>query len=115
MKTVTRFAPSPSGDLHLGGARTALFNYLYAKSNNGDFRVRIEDTDIERNKREAIKSILNGLEWLNIKADRKIIFQSENINNHLNFAESLIVKGIAYKCFEDNEQSKTLKKKKYKI
>ena len=50
MKTVTRFAPSPSGDLHLGGARTALFNYLYAKSNNGDFRIRIEDTDIERNK-----------------------------------------------------------------
>ena len=68
MKTVTRFAPSPSGDLHLGGARTALFNYLYAKSNNGDFRIRIEDTDIERNKKEAIKSILNGLEWLQYKS-----------------------------------------------
>ena len=62
MKTVTRFAPSPSGDLHLGGARTALFNYLYAKSNNGDFRIRIEDTDNERNKKEAVRSILNGLE-----------------------------------------------------
>ena len=73
MKTVTRFAPSPSGDLHLGGARTALFNYLYAKSNNGDFRIRIEDTDNERNKKEAVKSILNGLEWLNIKADKNNI------------------------------------------
>ena len=106
MKTVTRFAPSPSGDLHLGGARTALFNY---------FRIRIEDTDNERNKKEAVKSILNGLEWLNIKADKKIIFQSENFTNHLNFAESLICKGIAYKCFDENEQSKPLKKKKYKI
>lgn len=115
MKTVTRFAPSPSGDLHLGGARTALFNYLYAKSNNGDFRIRIEDTDNERNKKEAVKSILNGLEWLNIKADKKIIFQSENFTNHLNFAESLICKGIAYKCFDENEQTKPLKNKNIKF
>ena len=115
MKTVTRFAPSPSGDLHLGGARTALFNYLYAKSNNGDFRIRIEDTDTKRNKKKAVESILNGLDWLNIKADKEIIFQSDNLNNHLNFAESLISEGIAYKCFEENEQSKSLKKEKIRL
>ena len=103
MTVITRFAPSPTGALHLGGARTALFNYLYAKKNNGKFRLRIEDTDKSRNTGESIKSITKSLEWLGIQVDDDIIYQSENQTEHLQIAESLLSKGLAYKCFHDKE------------
>ena len=77
METITRFAPSPTGLLHLGGIRTALFNFLHAKSNGGKFKIRIEDTDQTRNKKESIDSILNGLDWLGLKYDSEIIYQSK--------------------------------------
>ena len=67
MTVVTRFAPSPTGPLHIGGARTALFNYLHAKKNNGKFKLRIEDTDKDRNTHQSSKSIIDGINWLGIK------------------------------------------------
>ena len=82
MPIITRFAPSPTGSLHIGGARTALFNYIYAKSNNGIFKLRIEDTDKSRNTESSIDSIKNGLNWLGLEIDQKIIFQSENKKTH---------------------------------
>jgi glutamyl-tRNA synthetase len=80
MKVVTRFAPSPTGYLHIGGVRTALFSYAYAKKNKGDFLLRIEDTDIERSSEDAINAILNGMKWLGLRHDKKIRFQTERID-----------------------------------
>ena len=82
METVTRFAPSPTGLLHLGGIRTALFNFIHAKSSGGKFKIRIEDTDQTRNKKESINSILKGLDWLGIKYDGKIIYQSKRVQKY---------------------------------
>ena len=113
MSTVTRFAPSPTGPLHIGGARTALFNYLYAKSKNGFFKIRVEDTDKNRNTLKSIDSIINGLDWLGIKTDYDIVFQSKNISDHIEFANSLIAKGLAYKCFHDENYIKKFKFKKF--
>jgi len=101
MQTITRFAPSPTGFLHLGGARTALFNYVFARSKNGLFKIRIEDTDVTRNKTETTQSILDDLNWLGINFNGKIIYQSKNIKDHIDLANSLINKGLAYKCFHD--------------
>ena len=103
MNVITRFAPSPTGALHLGGARTALFNYLYAKKNNGKFRLRIEDTDKSRNTEDSIKTITKSLEWLGLQIDDDIIYQSKNQSEHLQIADSLLAKGLAYKCFHDKE------------
>ena len=77
MKVVTRFAPSPTGSLHIGGARTALFNMLFARHYNGKFLLRIEDTDKKRSTQEAINIILNDLEWLGLKWDKDPVYQSE--------------------------------------
>ncbi len=106
MPIITRFAPSPTGVLHLGGARTALFNFLYAKKNNGKFKLRIEDTDKDRNSENSTNSITSSLNWLNIKNDGEIVFQSQNINEHINVVNSLISKGLAYKCYHDKEYLK---------
>ena len=81
MPTITRFAPSPTGSLHLGGARTALFNFIYAKSVGGLFKIRIEDTDKNRNINDSINNITTNLEWLGIRADDQVYFQSKNIKN----------------------------------
>ncbi len=115
MTVITRFAPSPTGALHLGGARTALFNYLFAQTNNGKFRLRIEDTDKSRNTEESIKVIISGLEWLGLQIDDKVIYQSKNQSQHIQIAESLLAKGLAYKCFHDKEyvQNFTKSKKKF--
>ena len=117
MKNVTRFAPSPTGNLHIGSARTALFNWLFAKNTNGKFLLRIEDTDKVRSTKESINKILDGLNWLNLKWDGKIVYQSENQKRHKKIAEELLKKGLAYKCFcsEDElnkmrEEAKILKK-----
>ena len=78
--TITRFAPSPTGSLHIGGARTALFNYLYAKSKNGIFKIRIEDTDKSRNIQTSVDSIIDGLNWLGLKTTQKVFFQSKSVH-----------------------------------
>ena len=83
---ITRFAPSPTGNLHLGGARTALFSYLFAKANNGKFLLRFEDTDQERSKEEYVKSILNSLDWMKIKPDSDPVYQSHKTLQHKELA-----------------------------
>ncbi len=98
-----RFAPSPTGFLHIGGARTALFNYLFAKNKGGKFLLRIEDTDQKRSTKEAIDAILDGLNWLGLVPSEKPIFQSNNISRHQKIAEELVKKGKAYKCYESSE------------
>ena len=115
METITRFAPSPTGFLHLGGARTALFNFLHAKSNGGKFKIRIEDTDQIRNKKESIDSILNGLDWLGIKYEGEVVYQSNKILEHKNVINQLIDNNCAYKCFHTNDEIIQLKKKKKKF
>ncbi len=104
MKIVTRFAPSPTGNLHIGSARTALFNWLFAKNTKGKFLLRIEDTDKERSTQESINKILDGLEWLNLKWDNEIVYQSKNLKRHKEIAEELLKKGLAYKCFCSEEE-----------
>ena len=95
---ITRFAPSPTGHLHLGGARTALFSYLFAKANNGKFLLRFEDTDQERSKEEYVDSILNSLSWMKIKLDSDPIYQSKKVTRHKELAIELYKKGFAYAC-----------------
>ena len=94
----TRFAPSPTGHLHIGGARTALFSWLYARSKGGQFLLRFEDTDIERSKDKYKGSILKSLEWLNLTPDEEPIHQSKNLERHKNLALTLFEKGSAYYC-----------------
>jgi len=116
MPIITRFAPSPTGSLHIGGARTALFNYIFAKSNNGIFKIRIEDTDKIRNTESSVDSIINGLNWLGLKTDQKIIYQSKNKDEHVQIAEKMIDENLAYKCFHTDEElaQKRKKNKKFK-
>ena len=95
---ITRFAPSPTGHLHLGGARTALFSYLFAKANNGKFLLRFEDTDQERSKEEYVDSILNSLSWMKIKLDSDPVYQSKKVARHKELAIELYKKGFAYAC-----------------
>ena len=108
-------APSPTGTLHLGTARTALFNWLFAKKEGGDFLLRIEDTDIERSKDSHIKNIIEGLQWLGINWNESPIIQSKRVNEHKKIIKSLIEKGFAYKCYatesELNEMRETQKNK----
>ena len=115
METITRFAPSPTGFLHLGGTRTALFNFLHAKSNGGKFKIRIEDTDQTRNKKESIDSILNGLNWLGIKYESEVIYQSKKVLEHKNVINQLIDNNFAYKCFHTDDEILELKKKNKKF
>jgi len=109
-----RFAPSPTGPLHIGGVRTALFNWLLAKKNKGNYFLRIEDTDKERSKEEFKEQIISSLAWLGIKHDGEAYIQSKNISKHVAVAEELIKKGFAYECYcsedEINEQKEKCKK-----
>ncbi len=95
----TRFAPSPTGPLHIGGVRTALFNWLFSKNNKGKFYLRIEDTDKERSKEEYKKQIIDSLNWIGINHDDKEYIQSEKINKHKEIAKKLLENGFAYKCY----------------
>ena len=92
-------APSPTGTLHIGTARTALFNWLFAKKEGGTFLLRIEDTDIERSKEEYMKNIYDGLHWLGINWDESPVIQSKRVNEHKKIIKSLIAKGVAYRCY----------------
>ena len=101
---VTRFAPSPTGYLHIGGARTALFNWLYARHNGGKMLLRIEDTDRERSTDAAIAAILDGLSWLGIQWDDEPVYQSARAERHSEIAEELLAKGKAYRCYASPEE-----------
>ena len=111
MAFICRFAPSPTGPLHIGGVRTALFNWLLAKKNKGKFYLRIEDTDKERSKEEFKKQIIDSLSWIGIKHDDKEYIQSKNINKHKEIAEELLKKGFAYKCYCSEEEIMEQKEK----
>lgn len=99
MSIVVRFAPSPTGFLHIGGARTALFNWLFAKHHGGAFRLRIEDTDRVRSTKEAIDAIVDGLRWLGLDWDGDIFMQSERAQRHTEIARQLLAQGKAYYCY----------------
>ena len=101
---VVRFAPSPTGYLHIGGARTALFNYLYARHHSGTFLLRIEDTDRARSTDDAIAKILDGLAWLNLNPDLPPVFQFERSPRHAEVAQQLIASGNAYRCYATAEE-----------
>ena len=110
-KVATRFAPSPTGPLHIGGVRTALFNWLFSKNQKGTFHLRIEDTDKERSKDEYKIQIIKSLEWIGIKYDGDAYIQSTKINDHVNIANELLKNGHAYKCFCSNEEIEEQKKR----
>ena len=113
----TRFAPSPTGKLHIGSARTALFNFLYARSNGGKFVLRIEDTDQERSNADFTESIQRDLKWLGIYWDGDLIFQNQNQKRHIEIANLLLKLGCAYKCYlsEDEINNQKLKNPYSKI
>jgi len=115
-KVATRFAPSPTGALHIGGVRTALFNWLYSKNQKGTFHLRIEDTDKKRSKDEHKFQIIKSLRWIGIEHDGEEYIQSTKINDHVNVANELLKNGHAYKCYcsseEIEEQKKRAKQKK---
>ncbi|HVZ68580.1 MAG TPA: glutamate--tRNA ligase [Rhizomicrobium sp.] len=98
-KPVLRFAPSPTGYLHIGGARTALFNWLYARRHGGTFLLRIEDTDRERSTPEAVEAILRGMEWLGLNWDGQAVYQFARAGRHREVAQQLLAEGKAYRCF----------------
>ena len=104
MTVVTRFAPSPTGFLHIGGARTALFNWLYARHYGGSYRLRIEDTDRKRSTPEAIEAIKDGLAWLGLTNDDEIVYQSEGAERHAAVARKLVEEGKAYHCYCSPEE-----------
>src|SRR5213075_3539305 len=108
---VTRFAPSPTGFLHIGGARTALFNWLYAKKRGGKMLLRIEDTDRERSTEPAIAAILDGLRWLELDWDGDVIYQFSRAARHREVAESLLAAGKAYRCYATPEELDEVRKK----
>ena len=115
-KVATRFAPSPTGPLHIGGIRTALFNWLFSKNQKGIFHLRIEDTDKERSKDEYKKQIIQSLKWIGIQADEEEYIQSTKIKKHVEIVNKLLGKGFAYKCYctelEIEEEKKRAKQKK---
>lgn len=110
-KVITRFAPSPTGFLHIGGARTALFNYYFAKHMGGEFRLRVEDTDKARSTDEATQAIIDGLKWLGIDHDGDIVFQSKNAQAHINAAMALLESGKAYRCYATSDELEVLRAK----
>ena len=115
-KVATRFAPSPTGPLHIGGVRTALFNWLFAKNKGGNFLLRIEDTDKERSKKEYQNQIIQSLKWIGINYDGEEYIQSKKIEDHIKVANELLKNGHAYKCYcssdEIEEQKKRARQKK---
>src|SRR6266700_1114841 len=104
MTVVTRFAPSPTGFLHIGGARTALFNWLYARGRGGKMLLRIEDTDRERSTQAAIDAILDGLAWLEIGWDEDTVYQFSRSSRHREVVEELLATGRAYRCYTSPEE-----------
>ena len=118
-KVATRFAPSPTGPLHIGGVRTALFNWLYSKNQNGNFYLRVEDTDKERSKDEYKNQIIKSLKWIGINYDGEEYIQSEKVDDHIKVVNELLKNGHADKCYcsseEIEQQKKELDKKRFPI
>ncbi len=110
-KVATRFAPSPTGPLHIGGVRTALFNWLYSKNKKGDFYLRVEDTDKERSKDEYKDQIIRSLRWIGINYDGEEYIQSKKIEDHIKVANELLKNGHAYKCYCSKRRNRRTKKK----
>ena len=108
---VTRFAPSPTGFLHIGGGRTALFNWLYAKRFGGKMMLRIEDTDRERSTDAAIAAIIDGLQWLGLEWDGDIVYQFSRAARHKEIAEKLLAEGKAYYCFATPQELDEMREK----
>ncbi|MEA1919636.1 MAG: glutamate--tRNA ligase family protein, partial [Campylobacterota bacterium] len=107
--TVTRFAPSPTGYLHIGGLRTALFSYLWAKHQDGKFVLRIEDTDRSRNNEEATKAIIKAFEWIGLAHDGEITYQSQRDAVYKKYIDQLLDEGKAYKCYMSREELDALR------
>ena len=107
--TVTRFAPSPTGYLHIGGLRTALFSWLTAKHNNGKFLLRIEDTDMARNSEEAKDAILRAFEWVGMSHDGEVVYQSKRFDLYKKYIDQLLTEGKAYKCYMSKDELATLR------
>jgi glutamyl-tRNA synthetase len=103
-KPVLRFAPSPTGMLHIGGARTALFNWLYARHTGGTFLLRIEDTDRERSTPEAVQAILNGMTWMGLNWDGDVVYQFARASRHREVAQKMLAEGKAYRCYATSEE-----------
>lgn len=110
-KVVTRFAPSPTGFLHIGGARTALFNWLFARHHGGEMRLRIEDTDRARSTKDAIDAILDGLTWLGLEGDGEVVYQSTRAERHAEVAHQLLEAGAAYRCYTSAEELAAMREK----
>jgi len=109
MKIKTRFAPSPTGYLHVGGARTALYSWLFARHNKGEFVLRIEDTDLERSTPEAIEAIMDGMNWLNLEWDEGPYFQTKRFDRYNAVIDEMLVAGTAYKCYCSKERLDALR------
>jgi glutamyl-tRNA synthetase len=108
---ITRFAPSPTGYLHIGGLRTALYSYLWAKKTNGEFKLRIEDTDQARNSEDAVKAIIQSFEWVGMDSDCEIEYQSKRTEIYTKYINQLLDEGKAYKCYMSREELDALREK----
>ncbi|CZE49834.1 glutamate--tRNA ligase [Campylobacter geochelonis] len=107
---VTRFAPSPTGYLHIGGLRTALYNYLYARANGGKFLLRIEDTDLKRNSKEAAEAIVEAFKWCKLDFDGEMVYQSSRFDLYKEYVQKLLDEGKAYKCYMSKDELDALRK-----
>jgi glutamyl-tRNA synthetase len=115
MTVRTRFAPSPTGYLHIGGARTALFSWAYARRHQGEFILRIEDTDIERSTPEAVQAILDGMAWLNLSNDGEIYYQMKRMDRYAKVIETLLESGLAYYCYSTKEELDLLREQQMEL
>lgn len=106
---VTRFAPSPTGYLHIGGLRTSLYSYLWARKTGGEFRLRIEDTDLARNSQEAMKAIINAFDWVGLNYDGEVLYQSQRTDVYKIYIDKLLENGNAYKCYMSKEELDALR------
>jgi glutamyl-tRNA synthetase len=106
---ITRFAPSPTGYLHIGGLRTSLYSYLWARKTNGEFRLRIEDTDTARNNEEAMKAIINAFDWVGLNYDGEVLYQSQRTDTYKIYIDKLLENGNAYKCYMSRDELDALR------
>ncbi|WP_152055312.1 glutamate--tRNA ligase [Aliarcobacter butzleri] len=106
---ITRFAPSPTGYLHIGGLRTSLYSYLWARKTGGEFRLRIEDTDLARNSEEAMKAIIDAFDWVGLNYDGEVFYQSKRTNIYKQYIDKLLESGNAYKCYMSKEELDALR------
>ena len=109
MTITTRFAPSPTGYLHIGGARTALYSWLHAKASGGRFVLRIEDTDRERSTDEAVQAILDAMEWLDLEHDGEIYYQTKRFDRYAEVIDWLLAEGKAYRCYSSAEEVEAMR------